>query len=70
MNKLINNKKQAQQQLTRKEKQKKNNGKTKLTQIGARARPEEQSLDGIPAALKTASSLTAAAVTNQIVDDH
>jgi hypothetical protein len=52
------------------EKKNKNNEKTKLTQIDARARPEEQSLDGIPAALKTASSLTAAAVTNQIADDH
>jgi hypothetical protein len=47
-----------------------NNEKTKLTQIDARGRPEEQSLDGIPAALKTASSLTAAAVTNQIEGDH
>jgi hypothetical protein len=56
--------------LTRKKKNNNNNGKTKLTQIDARARPEEQSLDGIPAALKTASSLTAAAVTNQIEDDH
>jgi hypothetical protein len=44
--------------------------KQKLTQIDARARPVEQILDGIPARLKTASSLTAAAVTNEIKADQ
>jgi hypothetical protein len=42
----------------------------KLTQITARARPEEQSLDGILANLKTASSLKAAAESSQNADDH